>query len=419
MINSKFLNPFSSAVFLIFAFVLITNAQNTNQKISNDLTNEMNAFKTKSLIPGFSVSIINDVQVLYSKGFGVSNVKTNTAYTPLTINWIASVSKTFVALSVMKLVEQGKLNLDEPVNSILPYKIVNPNYPNTQITVRHLVTHTSSIVDEFSPYVVGEADVVLENETDSTKVPDYIQPNVDWHKMSKKISLDENIRKYLQPNGKWYSPETFLKTEPGTRFQYSNLASSIAARIVEERSGMSFAEFTKRYIFEPLKMKNTAWNFAGLNPNLVSKIYVQNDDKKPTGVAEYPQYYMTNYPVSGLKTNITDLGKYLAEMIKGSNGQGKLLNKQTYQKLFEPQLNSKYLAKLDITSIPKNENMSVFWSINKDGEYYHLGGNIGVYSFIKFNPKTKTGSLAISNLRDDSFGDVQEIVYKYEKLYRK
>ena len=56
-----------------------------------------------------------------------------------------------------------------------------------------------------------------------------------------------------------------------------------------------------------------------------------------------------------------------------------------------------------------------FLSISKDGEYYHLGGNIGVYSFIKFNPKTKTGSLAISNLRDDSFGDVQDTVYKYEK----
>lgn len=418
MINSKFLNAFASTIILIFAFVLITNAQNNNQKISNDLTNELNNFRTKSLIPGFAVSIVNDKGVVYSKGFGTSNLKENTAFTPLTINWIASVSKTFVALSVMKLVEQGKLGLDEPINSILPYKIVNPNYPNTPITVRHLITHTSSIVDEFSPYTVGEADVVLENETDSTKVPDYIQPNVDWHKMSKKISLDENIRKYTQPNGKWYSVETFLKTEPGTCFQYSNLASSIAAQIVEIKSGISFIEFTKKYIFQPLKMKNTAWNFDELNAKLISKIYVQNDDKKPTGVAEYPQYYMTGYPVSSLKTNIIDLGKYVLEMIKGSSGKGKLLNKQTYQMLFETQLNPKNLPKLDATSIPKNENMSVFWSINKDGEYYHLGGNIGVAAFIKFNPKTKTGSLAVANLRDDSFGDVQDIVYKYEKKYQ-
>lgn len=415
----KALTTFSLISISILICVFVTNSQNKRSDVSNNLTNELNTFRTKSLIPGFAVSIVNDKKVLYSKGFGVSNIKENSAFTPLTINWIASVSKTFVALSLMKLVEQGKLGLDEQVSSILPYKILNPNYPNAPITVRHLVTHTSSLTDEFSPYLVSEADVVLENETDSTKVPDYIKPNVDWHKMSKKISLDENIKKYTQPNGKWYSSDTFLKAEPGTHFQYSNLASSIAARIVEEKSGMSFIEFTKKYIFKPLKMKNTSWNFNEINPKLVSKIYVQNDEKTPTGVAEYPQYYMTNYPVSGLKTNITDLGKYLIEMIKGYNGRGKLLNKQTYQTLFEPQLNSKYLPKLDSTSIPKNENMSVFWSVTKDGEYYHLGGNIGVYSFIKFNPKTKTGSLAFCNLRDNSFGEIQEIVYKYEKKYAK
>lgn len=400
----------------MLSFVSVADAQKNRAKIERDLTNELNNFIKKSLIPGFAVSIVNDKKILYSKGFGVSDVKENTAFTPLTINWIASVSKTFVALSVMKLVEQGKLDLDEPVNSILPYKIVNPHLPDTPITVRHLVTHTSSLTDEFSPYTVGEADVVLENENDSTKVPEYIQPNLDWHRLSRKISLDENIRKFTQTGGKWYSPDTFLKAEPGKRFQYSNLASSIAARIVEERSGMSFVEFTKKYIFKPLRMKNTAWNFADLDPQLVSKIYVQNDEKNPTGAAQYPQYYMTNYPVSGLKTNIEDLAKYVVEMIKGYNGRGVLLNKQTYQKLFEPQLNPKYLPKLELTSIPQNENMSVFWSVTKDGEYYHLGGNIGVYSFIKFNPQTKTGALAFCNLRDNSFGDVRDIVYKYEKM---
>jgi CubicO group peptidase (beta-lactamase class C family) len=419
VIISKTLHTIGVIFILAFGFVFFTHAQDKTKNIRNSLTDELKDFRKKSLIPGFSVSIVNDKGVLYSKGFGVSNLRENTAFTPLTINWIASVSKTFVALSIMKLVEQGKVSLDDPINSILPYRIVNPHYPNAPITVRHLVTHTSSLTDKFSPYTVGEADVVLENDADSTKVPDYIQPNVDWHKMGKKISLDENIRKFTQPTGKWYSLDTFLTSNPGTHFQYSNLASSIAARVVEEKSGMSFIEFTKKYIFKPLKMKNTAWNFAELNPELVSKIYVQNEEKKPTGVAEYPQYYMTGYPVSSLKTNITDLGKYVIEMIKGFNGKGKLLNKQTYQILFERQLNSKHLPTIDLTSIPKNENMSVFWSITNGGEYYHLGGNLGAYSFIKFNPKTRTGSLAIANLRDDSFGDVQEILYEYEKTYAK
>ena len=408
----RFINLFV----IIFLFVLIANGQDKiKSNEAENLTKELNDFSKKSLIPGFAVSIVSEKGVLYSKGFGFANTKENIAFTPLTINWIASVSKTFVALSIMKLVEEGKIKLDDPINSILPFKIINPHYPNTPITVRHLVTHTSSIIDSFEPYSVGEADVVLDDEKDATRVPEYMQPNVDWHKMSKKISLDENIRKYTQPKAKWYSEDSFLKNEPGTHFQYSNLATSIAARIVEEKSGISFIEFTKKYIFEPLKMKNTAWNFSDLNPKLVSKIYVQNDEKKPTGVAEYPQYYMTNYPVSGLKTNITDLGNYLIEMIRGYSGKGKLLNKQTYQILFEPQLNPKYLPKLDAESLGNKEKLSVIWSITKDGDYYHLGGNTGVYSFIKFNPKTKTGSLAFCNLRDNSFGDIQTIVYQYEQ----
>jgi CubicO group peptidase (beta-lactamase class C family) len=398
---------------IISLFITFANAQDyAKLRFTNDLTKELEDFRKTNLIPGFAVSIVNQKGVVYSKGFGLADNKENNAFTPLTINWVASVSKTFVALSVMKLVEQGKLNLDDQINSILSYKIVNPHHPNIPITVRHLVTHTSSIIDSFEPYSVGEADVVLENKNDSTKVPDYMQPNVDWHKMSKKILLDENIRKYTQPNAKWYSEGSFLKKEPGIHFQYSNLAASIAARIVEVKSGMSFIDFTKKYIFEPLKMKNTAWNFADLNPKLVSKIYVQNDEKKPTGVAEYPQYYMTNYPVSGLKTSITDLGTYLIEMIKGYGGKGKLLNKKTYKLLFEPQLNSKFLPKLDAESLSNKENMSIFWSINKDDEYFHLGGNIGVYSCIKFNPTTKTGSLAFCNLRNDSFGRIQTIAYK-------
>ena len=389
----------------------------SRSSLAYSLTKDLDNFRGMSLIPGFAVSIVNEKGVRYLKGFGVADKAKDVEFTPLTINDVASVSKTFVAVAIMKLVEQGQLKLDAPVNSLLPYKITNPHYPDSAITVRHLVTHTSSIIDSFEPYSVGEADVVLENEKDPTKVPAYIQPNVEWHKMSRKITLDENIRKYTQPGGKWYSKDTFLRKEPGTHFQYSNLAASIAARIVERRSGMSFIDFTKKYLFAPLGMKDTAWNLADLDPTRLSMLYVQNDDKKPTGVAEYPRYFMTNYPVSGLKTNATDLGKFLIEMIRGSHGAGIILNKQTYKSLFEPQRNARYLPKLDPKSIPPGEDISVLWSISKDGAYYHLGGNIGVSAFVHFNPKTKTGSLAFCNLRDDSFAGVQTLVYRYENQF--
>ena len=187
---------------------------------SDSLTTALNSFAEKSLIPGFAVSIVNDKGIIYSKGFGYANIEDSIAFTPLTINWVASISKTFIALSVMKLVEERKLNLDEPINSILPYKIINPYYPNSPITVRHLLTHTSTIIDDaFIPYYIGEADICILNDSKAyDSLPAYLQPNLEYYRMGKKISLDENIRKYTQPGGKWYTDSTFLQKNRGNIF---------------------------------------------------------------------------------------------------------------------------------------------------------------------------------------------------------
>ena len=410
---------------LIVVISFILTSCKTSQKASightnyysDSLTIALNNFAKKSLIPGFSVSIVTDKDILYSKGFGMSDIRNNIAFTPLTINWVASISKTFVALSIMKLVEENKLSLDDPINSILPYKIINPHYPNIPITVRHLITHTSTIIDDaFVPYYIGEADICIVNDSKQyDSLPAYLQPNLEYYRMGKRISLDENIRKYTQPKEKWYTDSTFLHKKPGTFFQYSNLGASIAARIVEIKSNMSFTDFTRKYIFEPLKMNNTGWNFEDLNPQLITRIYAQNDEQKPTGVVEHPQYYMTNYLVSGLKTNALDLSNYLIEMIKGHEGKGKLLSNHSYQTLFKPQLDCEGLNKSDSSAFNGMFNISIFWSVSATGNIFHFGGNTGVYSFLYFNPKTKKGALAYCNLRDNSFGELLTIVKYFEE----
>ena len=179
---------------------------------------------------------------------------------------------------------------------------------------------------------------------------------------------------------------------------------------------MTFIEFTRKYIFEPLKMNNTAWNFEDIDPKLLSRIYAHNDDQKPTGVVEHPQYYMTNYPVSGLKTNAIDLSKYLIEMIKGFEGKGSLLNKNSYQMLFQPQFNYEGLNKSDSTIFNDKFNVAALWSVSATDIRLHFGGNTGVYAFIYFNPKTQRGALAYCNLRDNSFGELLHIISKYEPI---
>jgi CubicO group peptidase (beta-lactamase class C family) len=382
---------------------------------AGSLTMALDSFAKNSLIPGFSVVVANQHGRLYTKGFGYADLEKQKPFTPETIHWIASISKTFVGLALMKLVDQQKLALDQPINEILPYRIVNPYYPKKQITLRQLVTHTSSITDFFEPYYAGDADVALLEKADTLNYPSYLRPNINYYNMGKRITLDENIQNFTQPGGRWYSDSNFLRKEPGTHYQYSNLGASIAARIVEIKSGMSFVAFTKKYIFEPLKMNGTGWNFEDLDTSRLSKIYAPNAEVDPSGVVAHPQYYMTNYPVSGLKTTATDMGKYLVEMIRGVSGKAKLLTPASYRLLFAPQLPANMVN--EAGPMGNTTNMGVFWFLS-DGIASHVGGNNGVYSFIYINPLTKRGAFAHANLRDPGFGEILRIVRKYEPVLR-
>lgn len=370
-----------------------------------------------SPIPGFAASIVQNNKILFSKGFGYSNLKNKEPFTIRTINSVASISKTFIGLSILKLVDEGKLHLDEPINSILPYKIINPFFPDKKITVRHLVTHTSSISQEFDPEEVGESTIILVDSFEvNSETPTNLKKEIAYYKLGKYISIDQHIRKFTQPSGNWYSLDNFLKHPPGSKFNYTNLGALIAARIVEIKSGFSFEEYTRHQIFEPLNMANTAWHYNKLNRSLFSTLYTPDDRIKLVKVLVHPKYEMTDYPVGGLKTNVEDLTKYLLEIIKGYNGKGKLLTPESYQILLNPQLADSCFENRNDYIFNDQYNMGTFWSISSPGYRMHNGGTIGVYSFIYFNPKTGMGALSFCNLPHNDFGKIRDIVHKYEIL---
>lgn len=412
------MNKIFIALLIIVFFASLNMAQNRmsgslKNTYADSLTFELFNFNKKSIIPGFSVVVVDTKGILYSKGFGYAAIKTKTPFTPNTIQLIASISKTFMAFCIMKLVDEGKLKLDDPINAVLPFKIVNPHFPDIPITVRHIVTHTSGITDFFEPYYVGEADAWLVKDVNAFDYPEYMRININYYKMGKPFSLKEGIRRFTQPGAKWYSDSTFLKNEPGTIYQYSNLAAAIGALIVETKSGISYEAFTQQFIFNPLKMKNTAWRFDKLNTNNCSKIYKYDDENKSTKAAEYPHVYSVIYPSGGLLTTANDMANYLQEMIKGFAGKGSLLSPSSYQMLFAPQIKGVELASEDV--MDKINNMGVYWFLSPDERVWHLGGNDGVASFLYFNKKTLRGAFAHCNLRDDGFVEILNIVKKYEQ----
>lgn len=394
-----------------------TPAPTPDQLTLDSLEASLQDFSRHSLIPGFAVAIVNENEILYSKGFGHSNLNDSVPFTPMTIGGIASISKTFVALSILKLIEQGQLRLDDPINDILPFPIINPHFPGEPIRVWHLLNHTSTLIDDaFVPYYIGEADICLiKDDKKYDSLPAYLQPNLSYYRMGKRISVGENIRKYAQAGARWYTDKTFLKKKPGTHYQYSNLGASVAAYLVELKSGMSFEAFTQRYIFDPLVMKNTGWHVEDLNDTLLTRLYAHNQELNPTGVVEHPPYFMTNYPVSGLHTNAQDLAKYLMEMIRGANGHGALLTPGSYQTLFQPQPDGEGWNKADSSALNTNFSKAILWSVSAQGYRIHTGGNTGIYSILYFHPSKKRGVLAFCNLRDNRFGDLVDTLFRYEQ----
>lgn len=93
-------------------------------------------------IVGMGTAIMIDKKLVWTKGYGYSNNENKIPFMPKTVINIASVSKTFTRFCLMKAVENGKVNLDEDINHYLPFKIINPNFPNEKIALRHLATHT-------------------------------------------------------------------------------------------------------------------------------------------------------------------------------------------------------------------------------------------------------------------------------------
>ncbi|SKB83733.1 serine hydrolase domain-containing protein [Maribacter arcticus] len=385
---------------LILNILVSTIYCQTNDSTSIKLTQELEKIYAREYINGFSVAIVNQDGVLYEKGFGYSNIKANKKYTNNTIQNIASISKTFIGIALLKAQELGKLNLEDPINKYLPFDVSNPHFPNEQITIRQLATHTSSIKDpsryEKNGYILKEA------ENKEAKV------NRNFRSPSEKMVLDEFLKNILSQDEKWYKKNNFLKIKPGAIFEYSNVAAGLAALIIEKATNQSFNKFTNEYILKPLEMFDTGWSFTEVDFSKHSKLYLNNE-------TELAFYQLANYPDGGLITSSTDLGKYLIELIAGYSSNGKILTNESYKKLFKPYLTDKNFKERNESVYNDEYNMGVFMGISAKGQIGHTGGDPGVATHMFFNSETKIGKLLIVNTDLKKEG-IKEFIDIWKKL---
>jgi CubicO group peptidase (beta-lactamase class C family) len=189
------------------------------------LTRQLQAIVDDPAIPltGLSAVAIRGGEIVYSANLGYKRLAPAEPVDANTLFRVASVSKFVTALGAMKLVEQGKLSLDADIGETLGYRLRNPHFPDTPITLRMLLTHTSSLRDE-----------------GGFKWP----PSVD-------------LRDVLVPGGSQYGEGKSWATNapPGRYFEYVNFNWGLLATVMERATGERFDRLMRRLIFDPMQLK--------------------------------------------------------------------------------------------------------------------------------------------------------------------
>lgn len=355
---------------------------------SDSLTHRLQQLYNKGHFNGFGVAIADQNGIRYQNGFGYADIADQQPYTIHTIQSIASVSKTLVGIALLKAQETGKLHLDDPINRYLPFQVNHPDFPETPITIRHLANHTSAITD--NEYYLSR-NYYLKRDQNLTGLPFVFDETQIFNPADSAVSLNTFLEHTLLPNGKWHSGSTFSKQKPGTHYEYSNTGTTLAAYIIERACGESFDQFTRKYILEPLSLKDSGWKFSDIDFSRLSRYY---QDPKTA----LPYYAMSTYPDGGFMTSTHDLSLYLQELIRGYNGKGKLLSQESYREFFSPQLSADHFTDRN-TGNPYNEsyNVGIFIGFGPTGYIGHTGGDPGVMAMLFFNPETGIGRIMTLN----------------------
>lgn len=285
-----------------------------------------------------SVLIAQNGKILLKKGYGYANVEWDQPNTADTVFRIASLTKGFTALATLKLEEQGRLSLKDPLSKYIP------NFPRgNQITLEQLLTHTSGI-------------------RDYTAAPDF--PLI----MGSPVSLDTLLNRIkAQP----------YDSSPGSTFRYNNSGYILLGMVLEKVTGKPYAAVLQELILNPLGLTHTGYDENQVPVKNLASGYVY------TGGILYnaPALDLSNvYAAGGMRSTLNDLYTY-SQAFNDPN----LLKKENWQRLFTP----------------VREHYGLGWVIEPLGQeqaIYHTGSIPGYSSILARFPDENLTIIILSNL---------------------
>ncbi|WP_407371871.1 serine hydrolase domain-containing protein [Carnobacterium sp.] len=281
---------------------------------------------------GAGVIVLKNGETVLSKGYGNADIENKVKINPNTtiFEW-ASVSKLVTWASVMQMVEQGKIDLNEDIRNYLPNEFLTKLKYDEPVTMLHLMHHNAGFEEWI--FDLGYAD------------PNQVK------------SLEEGL-KIAEPAQVY---------RPGEVVAYSNFSAALAGYIVERISGLPFEEYVDKHIFTPLGMNTAEYNIINNNNKATGYAIVS-----PEHFMEYHPYYMSLYPAGGINGTTEDLAKFAAALIAVENNSNKLFEK--------PETLQEFLSTSYTVSNGMSGNAHGFWEYK--GKYRGLthSGNSDSFS---------------------------------------
>jgi CubicO group peptidase (beta-lactamase class C family) len=342
-----------SALALALTFFSSSIAQPTSQKL-NEL---VEAYAKLGKFNG-SILVSHKDTILLEKGYGFQDVQTKTPNTAYTIYQIGSVTKQFTSAIILKLVELKKMSLEDKLNKYYP------GFPHgDSITIENLLTHTSGIYN-------------YTNDENFMKT-EAIKP-----------SNEKNMLALFE-----HKPLDF---PPGTSWSYSNSGYALLGYIIQKVTGIPYEKEVRKYIFSPLKMNSSGFDFTHLsNDNKATGYWALSESNTATaGIVDSS----VAYSAGSIYSTIGDLYKWHRGLLRGD-----IIKKSSLEKSFTP-FKNKYGYGWSIDSIYNKRRVS------------HGGGIFGFISNITLLPEDDICIVVLTNTGNSNFTDmitkVADIIYQ-------
>ena len=328
-----------------------------NIQVEKDVSNVMREHD----VVGMSVAVVKDGAVIYTKAFGLKDVESETPLATNDIFRIASISKSFSATSIMQLVETKKLSLNDDISKLVGFKVRNPKYPDKVITLKMVLSHTSSVNDSQGYFIF-----------------DVINPskNPDWAKC-------------------------YNDYAPGKGYEYCNLNFNMVGAVIERTSGERFDRYVKNHVLQPLGLYG-GYCVDSLDNRLFTTLYDYDSTGKlqPSPSAYAPRReeirnYVMGYstpifsPTGGMKISAPDLARYMIMHMNYGESHGVRVISRKSSKRMQKRVAKEEgyaLAIMNLDNLLPGKTMTG-----------HTGSAYGLFSAMFFHPKEKFGIVVITN----------------------